>query len=106
MGENIYGYCPTCGEPGELRERRPNGNDTCEAGHTYPSAEATHGQWGWIIQLNGCGNWMYCGQEIDELLSCLRAELEAGDAGEFEYLVSQRYFSQKELDEMPEFPGW
>lgn len=36
-----YGYCPACGAPGKTRERRPNGNDTCENGHTYPSAQAT-----------------------------------------------------------------
>jgi hypothetical protein len=35
-----YGYCPTCGEPGSARERRPNGNDHCDNGHEYPSAEA------------------------------------------------------------------
>lgn len=38
---HVYGYCPVCGAPGELRERRPNGNDVCVNGHTYPSAEAT-----------------------------------------------------------------
>jgi hypothetical protein len=32
------GYCPVCGAPGWLRERRPNGNDTCTNGHKYPSA--------------------------------------------------------------------
>jgi hypothetical protein len=36
-----YGYCPACGAPGKTRERRPGGNDTCENGHTYPSADAT-----------------------------------------------------------------
>lgn len=36
-----YGYCPTCGKPGARRERRPNGDDTCIAGHVYPSAQAT-----------------------------------------------------------------
>lgn len=34
-----YGYCPTCGSPGVTRERRPNGNDTCSNGHTYPSKD-------------------------------------------------------------------
>ena len=32
-----YGFCPTCGEPGRSRERRPDGNDRCGKGHTYPS---------------------------------------------------------------------
>lgn len=32
-----YGYCPTCKHPGKTRERRPDGNDTCESGHVYPS---------------------------------------------------------------------
>lgn len=33
-----YGYCPQCSAPGKLRERRMNGNDICEKGHKYPSA--------------------------------------------------------------------
>lgn len=35
-----YGYCPLCGARGMSRERRPNGNDRCDMGHTYPSSEA------------------------------------------------------------------
>lgn len=35
-----YGYCPACGAPGRLRERRPGGNDTCENRHVYPSRDA------------------------------------------------------------------
>ena len=37
----IFGFCPICGAPGIMRERRPNGNDICENKHTYPSASAT-----------------------------------------------------------------
>lgn len=37
----LYGYCPRCGAPGEMRERRPNGDDRCQSGHKYPSATAT-----------------------------------------------------------------
>jgi hypothetical protein len=37
----VYGYCPTCGAKGVMRERRPNGNDKCANGHTYPSSKAT-----------------------------------------------------------------
>jgi hypothetical protein len=37
-----YGYCPECESPGVERERRPNGNDKCGDGHTYPSANALH----------------------------------------------------------------
>jgi hypothetical protein len=36
----VYGYCPTCGAKGVMRERRPNGNDKCANGHTYPSSKA------------------------------------------------------------------
>jgi hypothetical protein len=43
-GDPAYGLCPECGASGESRERRPNGNDTCEAGHVYPSASAVHPQ--------------------------------------------------------------
>lgn len=32
-----YGRCPACGGKGVKRERRPNGNDTCENGHIYPT---------------------------------------------------------------------
>lgn len=35
-----YGRCPECGGRGVSRERRPNGNDTCENWHTYPSRNA------------------------------------------------------------------
>lgn len=37
---SVYGRCPKCGQPGLYRERRLNGNDTCIAGHIYPSREA------------------------------------------------------------------
>ena len=37
---SAYGCCPQCGLPGKQRERRPNGNDICEAGHKYPSKSA------------------------------------------------------------------
>ena len=36
----IYGFCPRCSAPTKTRERRPQGNDVCENGHTYPSATA------------------------------------------------------------------
>lgn len=39
-GDNGYGYCPVCGNPGVDRERRLNGNDRCSLGHCYPSADA------------------------------------------------------------------
>jgi hypothetical protein len=35
-----YGYCPHCGKAGVSRERRLEGNDTCESGHVYPSRAA------------------------------------------------------------------
>jgi hypothetical protein len=37
---SVYGFCPRCGAPGKFRERRPNGNDTCEQGCVYPSLDA------------------------------------------------------------------
>ena len=36
----MYGYCPICGAEGISRERCMNGNDTCAAGHKYPSLTA------------------------------------------------------------------
>ena len=44
----VYGFCPTCYKPGITRERRIDGNDRCEAGHTYKSAlalSAHHVSW-------------------------------------------------------------
>lgn len=35
-----YGYCPICGGIGRSRERRLNGDDRCENGHTYPSSKS------------------------------------------------------------------
>jgi hypothetical protein len=37
----VYGYCPECEAKGVMRERRPDGNDKCAKGHTYPSSKAT-----------------------------------------------------------------
>lgn len=42
---HAYGHCPKCGKPGSIRERRPNGNDQCEAGHSYPAFSATECQY-------------------------------------------------------------
>lgn len=36
----MIGYCPMCGAEGRSREKRPEGNDVCEAGHSYPSRRA------------------------------------------------------------------
>ena len=35
-----YGFCPKCGAAGKMRERRPNGDDKCEAGHVYLSRDS------------------------------------------------------------------
>ncbi len=40
LEKSPYGRCPICGALGVTRERQPNGNDTCENGHVYPSAKA------------------------------------------------------------------
>lgn len=45
-GDAPYGYCPTCGAAGVWRERRPNGDDKCSNGHSYPSKLALAGQAG------------------------------------------------------------
>jgi hypothetical protein len=44
----VYGYCPECGAKGVMRERRPNGNDKCANGHTYPSSISTPPQRTWV----------------------------------------------------------
>jgi hypothetical protein len=33
------GFCPTCGEPGNMMEKRPNGDTICTEGHKHPSVE-------------------------------------------------------------------
>ncbi|WP_316200871.1 MULTISPECIES: hypothetical protein [unclassified Bradyrhizobium] len=33
------GRCPTCGEPGHMMEKRPNGYTFCIEGHSHPSTE-------------------------------------------------------------------
>ena len=38
--KSTYGSCPLCGADGIMRERRPDGNDTCTNGHVYPSSKA------------------------------------------------------------------
>ena len=37
---SVYGYCPRCGAPGKYRERRLDGDDTCENGHKYKSTNS------------------------------------------------------------------
>ena len=44
----VYGYCPECGAKGVMRERRPNGDDKCANGHTYPSSTSTSPQRTWV----------------------------------------------------------
>jgi ssDNA-binding Zn-finger/Zn-ribbon topoisomerase 1 len=56
----VYGYCPTCGAKGVMRERRPNGSDKCANGHTYPSSKATTPPQR-TEQLKAC---VYCGQLV------------------------------------------
>ena len=43
MSDTPYGLCPICGAPGKTRERRPDGNDTCENGCVYKSKNAWYG---------------------------------------------------------------
>lgn len=37
-GRAPMGYCPHCKTPVVAREKRVDGNDTCEKGHFYPSS--------------------------------------------------------------------
>ncbi len=37
----LYGYCPKCGAPGEMRERNDGkGKDRCQRKHTYATTLA------------------------------------------------------------------
>ena len=60
----VYGYCPECGAKGVMRERRPNGNDKCANGHTYPSSTSIPPQRTWVdltaeqmLECNMDGDW-------------------------------------------------
>lgn len=35
-----HGYCPICGAAGKSREKRLDGNDKCQNGHTYSSKDS------------------------------------------------------------------
>jgi hypothetical protein len=59
----VYGYCPECEAKGVMRERRPDGNDKCAKGHTYPSSKAAQRTW--------------VGLTDDELADCLDRAIEA-----------------------------
>lgn len=64
---NYYGYCPVCMAPGKTRERRINGNDTCENGHVYPSK---HNKSEPISEINR-GEVKYCPTcEAERMTSC------------------------------------
>jgi hypothetical protein len=39
------GQCPKCGADSMFREKRPDGNDECRNGHTYPSKDAVMLGW-------------------------------------------------------------
>lgn len=60
----VYGYCPECGGKGVMRERRPNGNDKCANGHTYPSCKATHPP---QLERNFCPR---CGKRTNDIHTC------------------------------------
>lgn len=40
LPKDCYGYCPTCGSPGQERERCLDGHDYCENNHKYKSRDA------------------------------------------------------------------
>jgi hypothetical protein len=39
MSDSIYGFCPICNGNVISRERRPNGDDRCINGHSFPSRD-------------------------------------------------------------------
>ena len=94
-----YGFCPKCGGITINRERRMNGNDTCENGCVYPSAETLHkrpesgfkttdpkyniafGQGGKPVLVNAT-----TGKEIEEPIFILRAKDKHAAAAIWSYL--------------------
>lgn len=60
LKSNPYGFCPICGKPGVSRERRPDGNDKCQAGHQYPSMAASR-------------------QDSDDIITELQSKLSAAE---------------------------
>lgn len=68
--ESSYGYCPECGHECKERERRPDGNDICINGHTYPTADAVSEKDAQVIRvlIRLCAN---DGKLIDQLIDRL-----------------------------------
>jgi len=53
--------------------------------------------------------WMYAGKTPEDALAALRTELMASEQTPDAFgsiVIEMRWFTQEELDTMPEFPGW
>lgn len=80
-----YGFCPICGAPGVSRERRPNGNDTCQNGHVYPSREAEAvGMSGWVPEVSAPG--------VPEHLKGLKAKVDKLSEEQAKMLLAEAMF--------------
>lgn len=92
---------PQCDHP---RHQNPGLITDC------PQCVADRPHVGFVITLpEASGAWMYAGQTVDEVLNVLRAEIDASEDAPEDFdriAIEKRRFSQAELDNMPEFPGW
>ncbi len=64
---------------------------------------------GYKLTRHDSGTWMFCGTTPEEVANCLRAELESDmePGNEAAKLTLEPFeFTQDEIDNMPEFPGW
>lgn len=65
---------------------------------------------GYVMTMGDDGTWMYCGRTPEEVGNTVCGEFQGHDGLKIdeieEYHIEPRMFSQKELDEMPDFPGW
>ena len=64
----------------------------------------------YVLTRPDCPGWMFAGVNRHELANTLVAELDPDDelsAQEFGGIyIETREFTQDEIDNMPEFPGW
>lgn len=66
----VYGYCPMCNCAGSTRERRPNGYDRCENGHSYTSARARPKPIGYFCPTEGCNSIRVSQNHVDDTARC------------------------------------
>lgn len=71
-----YGFCPACGAKGVMRQRRPDGDDRCAAGHIYSSKAAQPMPFVPIARTPLETSQAVQIVELQKTVACLRAQLD------------------------------